>query len=326
MMLKRSKWLGFVLILITLSCLVVACTQDVEVIDVLTEPAALAFPMEITDQAGRAVKIERIPKTIVSLAPSNTEIVYALGLEDKLVGVTEYCDFPEAAQQKPKIGGFSDVDIERVVAIAPDLILATSMHLNEVTPALERLGFTVLTLDPQTIDQVLDAVVLIGLATGKDELAFHVESILKRRIEAVTSRTDGLSDAQRPKVFYILWHDPLMTVTSKTLIHELITQAGGLNIAADLEGEYPTIDLEAVLMADPEVIVVGSGHGTGEDAPYQFALTEPRLAKVAARLNGRVYEIDSDLTSRPCPRIVTGLETMAKLIHPELFEGVINGD
>jgi iron complex transport system substrate-binding protein len=301
-------------------CLLPACTGEDS--GDINDPSTLAFPMTLTDQAGREVRIEKLPETFVSLAPSNTEIVYGLQLDEKLVGVTEYCDYPEEAQSKPKIGGFSNVDIEKVVAIDPDLILATGMHLDEITPELEQLGFPVLTLAPQTLRGMLDALVLVGLATGQEEIAFEVEQILEKRIKAVTDVTDDMTDDQRSPVFYILWHDPLMTVSSSTLIHEIITQAGGINIAADLEGNYPTMNLETVLMADPEVIIVGSGHGSGEDAPYQFALTESRLAEVSARLNDRVYEIDADLVSRACPRLVIGLETMARLIHPELFEAV----
>lgn len=315
---KLRKWLGCILLPLVAICLLPACSYDVG--EVLDDPSALAFPMTITDQAGREVRIEKLPEKIVSLAPSNTEIAFALGLDDKIMGVTEYCDFPDEVQQVPKIGGFSDVDVEKVVEIGPDLILATSMHLSEITPELERLGLTVLTLDPQTLSEMLDAIVLVGLATGTEDIAFDVENILKKRIDAVTAKTSGLTEDQRPAVFYVLWHDPLMTASSESIINELIIKAGGTNIAAGLEGEHPTISLEIVLMADPEVIVVGSGHGSGQDTSYQFALTEPRLAEVSARLNGRVYEIDADLTSRACPRLVVGLETLAAIIHPELFE------
>jgi len=287
---------------------------------------AISFPLEITDQAGKVVRIEKEPEKIVSLAPSNTEIVYALELQDKLIGVTNYCDYPEAAQQKPKIGGFSDVDIEKVVAIEPDLVLAANKHKDEITPELERLGLTVLTIDPRTIDDVLLAIDLVGIAMGHREAAASVTAEMGNRIEAVTSKTAELSDAQRMKVLYILWHDPLRTVTSITRIHEMITKAGGINIAADLGGDYPTISLEAVLMADPQVIIAGSGHGSGQDVPFQFALTEPRLAEVEARLQNRIYEIDADLTSRAGPRIVQGLEKLAEFIHPGLFEDNINGN
>jgi iron complex transport system substrate-binding protein len=117
-----------------------------------------------------------------------------------------------------------------------------------------------------------------------------------------------------------------MTVASNTLIHEMITKAGGINIATNLEDEYPTISLEAVLIADPQMIIAGSGHGSGQDVPLLFALTEPRLAEIEARLKDRIYEVDADLTSRAGPRIVQGLEKLAEFIHPQLFKDVSRGN
>lgn len=316
---RLGKLGGLCLVSIMLLSLIWACTLAPT--ETPAPPvAASPFPLEMTDQADRIVRIAKLPEKIISLAPSNTEILYALGLEDRLVAVTEYCNYPEAAKEKPQIGGFATIDIEKVVEIQPDLILATNIHKDEVMPQLERLGLTVLTLDPKTVDEVLEAIDLIGRFTGKTEEASQLTTEMKNRIKAVTEKTATLSEAQRPGVFYILWHDPLMTVSAETRIHELIIKAGGINIARDLEGGYPTMSLEAVIMANPQVIIAGSGHGSSQDLPFQFALTEPRLAEIAARQNDRVYEIDSDLTSRPGPRIVDGLEKLAQFIHPELFQ------
>jgi len=316
---KLGRLGGLCLVFVMLLSLILACTSSPT--EKLAPPVgASPFPVEMTDQAGRIVSIEKMPEKIISLAPGNTEILYALGLEDRLVGVTEYCDYPEAAKQKPQIGGFSTVDIERIVEIQADLILAANIHKGEVIPQLERLGFTVLALDPKTLDEVLEAINLIGRFTGKTEEAARLTTEMDSRIKAITDKTAALPEAQRPTVFYILWHDPLMTVGRETRIHELIAKAGGKNIAGDLADEYPKLSLEAVIMANPQVIIAGSGHGTSQDVPLQFALTEPRLAGVAARQNGRIYEIDSDLTSRPGPRIVDGLEKLAEFIHPELFK------
>jgi len=313
--------LGLILLILSmLSVLLGACKPAAE------EPAPDAetqmLPLEVTDQAGRVVSIDKIPEKIISIAPGNTEIIYALELQDRLVGVTEHCDYPEAVKDKLKIGGFSTVDIEKVVEIQPDLILAANIHQDEVIPRLEGLGLTVLTLDPKTIDEVLQAINLIGKLTGKKDEASQLVTEMKTRIKLITDRTAPLSDSQRPRVFYILWHDPLMTAGSGTRIHELIAKAGGINIARDLASDYPTISLEAVILANPQIIIAGSGHGTGKDLPYQFALTETRLKDVDAQQNARVYEIDGDLTSRPGPRIVDGLEKFAEFIHPELFKEV----
>ena len=301
-----------------LSDFLLACTPSAT-----EEPAPATgkadLPIEVMDQTGRLVKVSEMPEKIISLAPSNTEILYALGLEDKLVGVTEYCDYPEAAKQKPQIGGFSTVDIERVVDIEPDLILATNIHKKEVIPQLERLGLTVLALDPKTIDEVLVAISLIGQCTGRNEAASQLVTEMQNRIKVVTDKTAALPEAQRPKVFYITWHDPLMTPGSETRHNELIVKAGGTNIARELTG-YAGISLEAVIQANPEVLIAGVGMGTGKELPFQFVKTEPRLENTDARRNHRVYKIDVDLAGRPGPRIVDALEKFAEFIHPELFK------
>lgn len=313
---KIGRLGAFILISVMLLSLLASCTSISEE----PSPAEVStLPMEVIDQAGRAVRIEQIPERIISLAPSNTEIIYALHLEDRLVGVTEYCDYPEAAKEKPKIGGFSTVSIEKVVESQPDLILAANIHKSEVVPQLERLGLTVLVLDPKTIEEVLEAINLVGKFTGKKEEAEQLTSEMRDRIKAVTDKTESLPETQRPRVLYLLWHEPLMTAGAKTRIHELIVKAGGINIAQGLAGDYPTMSLEAVILANPQVIVTGSGHGSGEDLPFQFALTEPRLKDVDARRNDRLYAIDANVVSRPGPRTAEALEEMARQLHPEIF-------
>ena len=300
------RWCISVLLMVALLLPAAACTTE-------------ALPGTFIDGLGRTVNIEEVPETIISLAPSNTEILYALGLEDKLVGVTEYCNYPEAAQDKPKIGGFSTVDIEIVVEIQPDLILAANIHRDEVIPALERLGLTVLALDPKTPDEVLEAITLVGRCTGSEDEASLLVTEMGNRIKAVTDETDNLTPAQRLRVFYVTWHDPLMTVGSEVLHNELIQLAGGTNIFQDLTGNYPKISLEAVIEANPQVIITGVGMGTGGDLPFQFVSTEPRLEDVDARINNRVYAITTDLIGRSGPRIVDALEQLAEMIHPEIF-------
>jgi len=303
--------------LLALAILAAGCVPAV--VEAPSQPAAPPFPIEFTDQAGNTVTITKIPERIVSLAPSNTEIVYALGLQDRLVAGTDYDDYPPEAKNKPKIGGFSSVDIERVVAFQPDLVLAADRHEETITPALSRLGITVLTLAPKSLDEVLDAISLTGRATGAEDRAEEMVSDMRARIKAVTDRTETLSASEKPGVFYVLWHDPLMTVGPGVLLSELITKAGGSNIAAGLDDDYPKISLEAVIVADPAIIITDGGHGEGGGLPLAFAQAEPRLEAVAARRNGRVYEIDSDLVTIAGPRIVAGLEEMARLLHPDIF-------
>ena len=280
-----------------------------------------SYLIEITDQLGRVVKLDRIPQRIISLAPSNTEILFALGLVDKVVAVTDYCDYPSEAKEKPSIGGFSTPNIEELVALSPDLILATSIHEKRIIPQLEGKGMTVFALNPKTLDEVLEAITLAGKVTGEEEEASGLVAEMQNRIKAVTAKGDGLPENERPRVFYIVWHDPLMAAGSGTLHDDLIEKAGGINIARDLAG-YADISLEAFIAANPQVMIAGGGHGSGEDLTFQFAKTEPRLGNTAARQNNRVYMIDGNLASRPGPRIVEGLEKFAEFIHPELFKEV----
>jgi iron complex transport system substrate-binding protein len=313
---KLSKWVGLLMLQVALVA-VIACAPSPSA----GQPQPTSgggFPLQLTDQAGRLVRIEKAPEKIISLAPSNTEIVYALGLEDRLVGVTEYCDYPEAAVEKPKIGGFSTVDIEKVVAIGPDLILAANMHKEEVIPRLEQLGLTVLTLDPKTLEEVLESIALVGQSTGKVEEASRLVSDMEARVKEITDKTATLSAEQKPKLFYVLWYDPLSTAAGGTRIHDLMVKAGGNNIAANLTG-YPDMSLEAVININPQVIICGQAHGSGADLNYQFVMNEPRFRNIDALKNNRVYQVDSDLVSRPGPRIIQGLELFAQFIHPEIF-------
>jgi len=274
--------LGFCIIILSLFVACAAPSKEVK--------EAASFPIEVTDQLGRVVRLEKIPERIISLAPSNTEILFALGLGERVVAVTEYCNYPPAAQEKPKIGGFSTPNIEKVVALSPDLVLATSIHEKEIIPALEGKGLTIFTLDPKTVDEVLKSITLVGEVTGREETASRLVEGMQNRIKAVTDKTANL-----------------------------IKMAGGTNIARDLIG-YATISLEAIIEANPQVIIAGIGMGSGEDLPFQYVRNEPRLRNVDACVNHRVYSIDVDLCGRPGPRIVDALEKFAEFIHPELFK------
>ena len=279
-------------------------------------PTAPMFPIEIMDQAGRSVSLNKMPEKIVSLAPSNTEVVYALGLEERLAGVTEFCDYPEAALIKPKIGGFSTVDIEKVVEIQPELILATDRHQAEIVPELERLGFTTIILAPKSIDEAIATINLVGQAAGVEDRAARLVDEMRVRVKAVTAKTNALTQSQRPRVLLLVWHDPLIAAGSKSILHELIGKAGGTNIAGDIDDDYPKMNLETVIIADPQVIISAGGHSSGDNLPYEFATSETRLAVVAARSDNRIYWIDADLTNRPGPRIIDGLEEIARLLEP----------
>lgn len=302
------------------NCLFVLLSLVLLVIPACTSPGASEAPSStgVIDQLGRRVKLDKIPQKIISLAPSNTEILYALGLADKVVAVTDYCNYPPEVKQKPSIGGYTTPSIEKVVALSPDLILATSMHEKQVIPQLEARGMTVLALAPKTLDDVLAAIKLVGEVTGKKEESAYLLTRMQKRIKTVTDKTNGLPEDKRPPVFYLTWHDPLMTSGQGTLHYELIQKAGGRSIFPEVVGTQ-AVNLESIVARNPQVMIAGIGMASGGDKPFLYLKAETRLQNTEAGKNGTIYKIDIDLTGRAGPRIVDGLEQFARCIHPEIF-------
>ena len=271
----------------------------------------------VVDDLGRSVNIEKIPQRIVSLAPSNTEILFVLGLGEKVVGVTEYCNYPPEALDKEKVGGFSTPDIEKVIALQPDLIFAADIHKEEVIPALEDKGLIVFALAPENLDGILEDIQVVGTITGKEEEASELVNRMGNRVKAITDKTEKLQE--RPRVFYITWHDPLKTIGTGTFIHELIEKAGGVNIFQDIT-DHKAVDIELVIVRNPDIIIACTGHGEAEGKPFEWAKNEPRLQAIEARRDDRIHQIDADLVGRSGPRIVDALEWFAYFIHPEIFD------
>ncbi|NLA99841.1 MAG: ABC transporter substrate-binding protein [Methanomicrobiales archaeon] len=271
----------------------------------------------VIDDARKTIVVRGEPQRIVSLAPSNTEILYALGLEERIAAVTERCDYPLAAADKPKIGGFSTVSIERVIAIEPDLIFAAPANSEEVINRLRTLGMTVVILDPQTIDDVLHDIELVGRATGQEEEASTLIEGLQARVETVAGTTTENHDG-RPSVAHVIWHDPLWICGSGTFQNEVITMAGGTNAFGSVNG-WSIVSQEEFITANPDYILVSSGSGMDRDeydAIYNYIIHEPRLQRLDAVRDGRIYVIDADVVSRGSPRIVDALEEVAGYLNP----------
>jgi iron complex transport system substrate-binding protein len=278
-----------------------------------------SFPITVTDDLGRKVTINKLPQKIVSLAPSNTEILFALGLEDRIVGVTDYCDYPDAAKLKPRVAGYSNPNTEKLVSLQPDLVLAESVHEKTVLPALEKLGLTVFVSSAKSIDAVLHDIAMTGQISSKNETATELVNKLNSRIKAVSSKTDNLPSEKRPRVLHVVWHQPIWTMGSETFIDDLIHTAGGINIYTKDFTKSRIVSLESVVIKNPQIIIV-SGMGTTGDLIYNSIKTEERLKSTDAMINNRIFKIsDSNLVERPGPRIADGLDELAKLIHPELF-------
>ena len=265
----------------------------------------------VFDDLGNLVAINGTPQRIVSLAPSNTEILFALGLGDKVVGVTDWCDYPLEALEKEKVGSYDTPDIEKIVALTPDLILVAYGTTMDVINNLIGLGLTVFGIKTTDLNDVLNDIKTIGEITDKEVEAQVLTSEMESRIQAVTDQTEELEE--RPRVFYIVWHDPLWTAGSETFIHELIEKGGGVNICQNITS-YTTISIEEVVARNPEVIITS-------EWSFEWARNETGLlASTNASQSGRIYTCDDDLVQRPAPRLVEGLEWFAHFIHPEIFE------
>jgi len=271
-----------------------------------------------TDDTGRQVNITEVPERIVSFGPSITEILFALGLGDKVVGVTDFCDYPEEALDKPKVGNAWFPSIESVVELDPDLVF--TVESEQFNSELDALGYTYIILDPEDFYSITDDIRLVGEVTGAvaegEQLAKDMEDI----IDDVIERVQG---ADKLKVFIIVdATDPNMpwTAGGGSFIHDIITIAGGENIAAWVADDYVQMSIEEIVDAEPDIIVIQTMTGGIPTITAEELQAHIIWQQLDAVKEGRIYFIDGDLISRPGPRIVQGLEVMARIIHPELFD------
>lgn len=262
----------------------------------------------VVDELGRNVLVPDQPQRIVSLAPSVTEILFALGVDDRVAGVTSFCDYPPDARQKPIVGDTLKPSVEKILALKADLvIISTASQVEALFQQLVELGIPVYVSNPRSIDGVLESITRIGELVGVRDRAIKVTDELRGRIDAVEAR---VANTSRPPVFVIVGTQPLMTAGSGSFITDLINRSGGQSISADDSGDYPQYSIETVVAKRPEIIFLQAG---GNELP-------PRLRQTPAAGSNRVYHIDDDLLLRPGPRIVDGLERIAAKIHPEQFE------
>ena len=286
-----------------------------------TDPSADWEPVVIVDDFGYTVTLTAKPQRIVSLAPANTEILFAVGAGDRVVAVTEYCTFPEEATKLPVIGGYSTVNIERVVALNPDLILAYHGNGEDNVNYLKYLGFNVITLNADSVDGTLHDILLVGEATGCVETAETIIADMEKRLAAVAEKLEGISEEDKPTMVHSMWTDPLWVSGSGTFQDEMIRYAGGINAVSSTEG-WGIVTLEKFLLIDPDIIFVDTGMGMGEGAENtlrDYFMTEPRLKTLTAVKNGQVYAVNADIIDRGGPRLVDGVEVIASLAHPEIF-------
>jgi iron complex transport system substrate-binding protein len=267
---------------------------------------------EVVDMLGRRVALPARATRIVSLAPSITETVFLLGEGERLVGVTDYCDYPPEAARKPRVGGISTPSFEAILALRPDLVLATSeSNYAEHVQKLVALGLPVYVIRPVDFETVLDSIERIGALLGHAAPARAQVAAMRREADAITRAVAGVP---RPRVLYVVWPNPLIAPGRGTLITELLERAGGESVTRGEPLAYPRLSLETVVERRPERIIVGRH---GPETAGELLRGWEGLTAVAAVREGRVYAVDGDLMHRPGPRMIEALRALARAIHPE---------
>ncbi len=274
-------------------------------------PTSATTMREVTDEAGKRVRVPLRPQRIITLAPNLTEIVYALGAGATLVGNTTFCDYPAEAKQVAKVGDTLQPNIERIIALKPEVIfVSTASQLETFTKQLNERGIAVFVTDPHDLEGVFRSIKTLGELLGQEAQAEKLLSDLRARAASVEEATKG-----RPPVtvFYQVSPQPLWTAGRKSWITDLIRRAGGKSVTGEVEGEWMRYSDEAALASRPEAIIMA----TSSDNKLDVAAA---LQKSPAVLNKRVYGINGDYLSRPGPRLVEGLEQIARVLHPEAFK------
>jgi iron complex transport system substrate-binding protein len=249
----------------------------------------------------------------ISLAPSTTEILFALGLDKEIVGVSSYCNYPEQVSNKTKIGDFSNPNIEKIIYLKPDYIFCTGLEQAPVIAQLRQLNFKVYVADPRSIEELFESIRGIGAIINKIAEASVLIEEMKTEIEIVTSKVRLIPQEQRAKVFIEIWHEPLMTAGCGSFVDELVTLAGGINVAHDVVRPYCNYSSEKVISLNPDCIIM-----TYMDKEHPLKLIKQRFGwnKINAVKNSRVFnDISPDILLRPGPRITEGLSQLYRKLY-----------
>lgn len=316
---RKFKMTALFLVLMLVFVGLVGCSQD------KTDPGPDAvgpnnnnieynYSKTFSDDFGHIIELEEAPERIISLAPSHTEILYALGLGDKIVGVTAFCDYPAEALELEKVGDYMGINFEKIIELEPDLIVNYGQLDDDASKIYSDAGIPVLSFLPESIDEVINTIKQIAAATDTvEEGDALVKSMEDHRDEIVAK----VQTVDTVKVFYEIWHDPLMAAGAGSFIDSLINLANGTNVASDAEGAYPSYDIEQLVVNDPEVYLTAND---SPDKTVDSISARPGYENISAIKNGDIHILDGNISSRPGPRIVEGLELVARAIHPEVFE------
>jgi iron complex transport system substrate-binding protein len=311
--LSKPNTIGFKLIFalaLIVSAFACSCSSRREA----AAPGTTIEMREVTDEAGKRVRLPAHPQRIVTLAPNLTEIVYAIGAGSRLVGNTTFCDYPPEARQVAKVGDTLQPNIERIIALRPEVIfVSTASQLETFTKQLDERGIAVFVTDPHDLEGVFHSIKTLGDLLGQQEQAEKLVGNLRSRAAAVE---DAVRARPVVTVFYQVSPSPLWTAGRRSWITDLIRRAGGKSVTSEVEGEWMRYSDEAAMASRPEAIIMATSDSmSGEKMEVAAA-----LQRSPAALNKHVYGINGDFLSRPGPRLVDGLEQMARVLHPEVFQ------
>jgi iron complex transport system substrate-binding protein len=267
----------------------------------------------LVDQTGEKIDLPDDPRRVLALAPSLTEMIFSLQAEDRLVGATRYSNFPEAAKKLPRVGSYVQLDLEKIVAIKPDLCIAIKDgNPRRTADAIKALGIPVFAIDPRSIEQIMDAFLLLGEILGASKRAEELVADMEHRLSLVKEKV--AASKIRPGVFFQIAEVPIVSVGKDSYIDRLITLAGGTNLAGNMT-EYPRFSWENIMLLQPEVVLISSM--AGGKSPELLKASWLRWPEIPAVRNNRLYVVNADLFNRPTARLISGLEILAEILHPE---------
>jgi iron complex transport system substrate-binding protein len=280
-----------------------------------TSPVTSPLYKDVVDEVGRTVHVPPSVQRIVSLAPSLTETIYALGLEDRLVGDTDYCDYPADAQKKTKVGGAINPSLEQIVALRPDLVLVTkSLNRIETVNALDGLGISSYATDPHTVEEIISSTERLAGVLGAPEAGTTLGADLERHLADLQQRLSGLPPR---RVLFIVWPDPLISAGKNTFIGDALRLAGATSIV-DSAQDWPHMSLEEVVRLQPDFLIFAESHSDSGQNQFDVVAERPGWRGLDAVRNRR-FAVISDAVNRPAPRIVSAIEDLARQLHPEAF-------
>ena len=280
-------------------------------------PPAQPATREVVDEMGRTVRIPISPARIVSLAPSLTETIYALGLQDRLVGDTDFCDYPVEAQKKPKVGGIINPNLEEIASLHPDLVLVTkSINRLDTVRALDTLGIpSYASADPHSVAEIISSTQKLADVLDASEAGKSLGEELQSRLSVLQAK---LAAVPPQRVLFIVWTEPLISTGQHTFIADVLRKAGAASIVESSQ-DWPQMNLEEVVRLQPDYLVFASSHSESAARDFDALAARPGW-RILGAVRNRRFAVISDAVNRPAPRIVSAIEELARQLHPEAFQ------